>query len=642
MSTAILTRRDAPAGPPPSPPTGDPRWARPAALAMLVATAVLYLWDLAASGWANSYYAAAVQAGTRSWTAMFFGSLDAGNAITVDKPPASLWVMDVSARIFGFNAWSLLVPQALEGVAAVGLLYLAVRRWHGAVAGLLAGTALAVTPVAALMFRFDNPDALLTLLLVASAYALVRGIEAAATRAGTRWFVLAGVVIGFAFLTKMLQAFLVVPGFALAVLVAAPVLLRRRLFQLVAAGVGIIGGAGWWVLATVVWPASARPYIGGSTDNSVLQLVLGYNGLARITGGSGSPGGGSGTAGSSFGGATGLGRLFGSDMAVDVAWLLPAALLSLVVLLVARGRAPRTDRTRASALLWGGWLVVTGLVLSYMQGTVHPYYTVALAPAVAALVAVAGRELWQRRTTRSGRAGLAGLVVAAGGTGFVLLARDADWYPMLRWSVIGVTALVALGLLAVGGASRRTTAALVLAGSLAGLAGPAAYTIATAASPHNGSIPTAGPASAAGSGRAGGFGSGGPGGAGRTGTFTPPSGAAPPSSGTSSSAAAASGERPSGSPGPGGQPGGGDTASSALSSLLATTSTRWSGSDPAPTLAQFEQEVASGQVRYFVVSGGGGGQGGDNAITSWVTSHCTATTVGTATVYDLSTATSAG
>ncbi|HEX2808259.1 MAG TPA: glycosyltransferase family 39 protein, partial [Kineosporiaceae bacterium] len=147
--TATLTRPPAPAEP--SPRAGDqPRWVRPSAAAMLLATAVLYLWNLAASGWANSYYAAAVQAGTRSWEAMFFGSLDAGNLITVDKPPASLWVMEISTRIFGFNAWSLLVPQALEGVAAVGLLSLTVKRWHGPIAGLFAGTALAATPVAAL------------------------------------------------------------------------------------------------------------------------------------------------------------------------------------------------------------------------------------------------------------------------------------------------------------------------------------------------------------------------------------------------------------------------------------------------------------------------------------------------------------
>jgi hypothetical protein len=155
-------RRDAAPGPP------APRWARPGLAALLLGTAVLYLWGLGASGYANDFYAAAVQAGTQSWKAMFFGSLDAGNAITVDKPAFFLWPMEISARLFGLNGWSLLVPQAVEGVAAVALLAAAVRRVAGHAAGLLAGAALAVTPVAVLMFRFDNPDAMLTLLLTAA------------------------------------------------------------------------------------------------------------------------------------------------------------------------------------------------------------------------------------------------------------------------------------------------------------------------------------------------------------------------------------------------------------------------------------------------------------------------------------------
>src|SRR5690606_17217925 len=188
---------------------------------LLVATGVLYLWNLGASGWANAYYSAAVQAGSQNWTAMLFGSSDAANAITVDKPPAALWVMDLSARLFGFNPWSVLVPQALMGVAAVAVLYAAVRRASGPGAGLLAGAVLALTPVAALMFRFNNPDALLVLLLVAAAYCVLRALDADGARA-TRWIALAGVALGFAFLAKLLQVFLVVPALVLVVLVAMP------------------------------------------------------------------------------------------------------------------------------------------------------------------------------------------------------------------------------------------------------------------------------------------------------------------------------------------------------------------------------------------------------------------------------------
>ncbi len=182
----------------------DAAWVRPALLALLVATAVLYLWDLGATGWANSFYSAAVQAGTKSWKAFFFGSSDSSNFITVDKPPAFLWPMEISARIFGLNSWSMLVPQALEGVATVGLVYLSVRRWFSAQAALLAGAVVALTPVAAMMFRYNNPDAMLALLLTASTYATMRGLE----KAQTKWLVLAGALVGFGFITKMMQAFL--------------------------------------------------------------------------------------------------------------------------------------------------------------------------------------------------------------------------------------------------------------------------------------------------------------------------------------------------------------------------------------------------------------------------------------------------
>ncbi|MBW0107031.1 glycosyltransferase family 39 protein, partial [Pseudonocardia sp. KRD291] len=239
------------------------------ALAVLLAgTGALYLWNLGASGWANSFYAAAVQAGTQSWTAFFFGSLDPSNAITVDKPPASLWPMEIAGRIFGFSSWSMLVPQALMGVGAVALLYAAVRRVAGPGAGLLAGAVLALTPVAALMFEFNNPDAMLALLMVAAAYCTTRAVQGGDRSSGTRWLLLAGLVIGFAFLAKSLQAFLVLPGLTLAHVWAAPGSLRRRITQVLGAGVGIVVGAGWWLLAVALWPVSSRPYIGGSTDNT--------------------------------------------------------------------------------------------------------------------------------------------------------------------------------------------------------------------------------------------------------------------------------------------------------------------------------------------------------------------------------------
>src|ERR1700677_641889 len=210
---------------------------------LLALTAVLYLWNVTRNGWANDFYAAAVDAGTKSWKAFFFGSFDQSNFITVDKTPAPLWVREISGRIFGFTQWSMLVPQALEGVGSVALLYAAVRRWFGPQAGLIAGLVLALTPAAALIFRFNNPDALLVLLMTAAGYAVQRALE----RDRTRWLVLAGLLLGFAFLTKMAQAFLVLPGFGIAYLWAGPTRLRRRIWQLLAGLGGVIIGGRWGV-----------------------------------------------------------------------------------------------------------------------------------------------------------------------------------------------------------------------------------------------------------------------------------------------------------------------------------------------------------------------------------------------------------
>ena len=332
-------------------PQADPRWVRPALAGLLALTAVLFLWDLTRNGWANDFYAAAVQAGTTSWKAFFFGSFDSSSFITVDKTPGSLWVMEISGRIFGFSQWSMLAPQALEGVASVLLLYAAVKRWFGPAAGLIAGLVLALTPVAALMFRFNNPDALLVLLMTAAAYTLVRAVE----NGRSRWLVYTGLLLGFAFLAKMLQAFLVVPGFAVTYLWAGPPRLGKRIWQTMLMGAGIIGGAGWWILAAELTPAADRPYFGGSTTNNILQLAIGYNGLGRLTGsetGSVGPGAGNGPGagqGASFGGATGLLRLFHSEFGGQISWLLPAALISLAALTWVSRRAARTDRTRAAA-----------------------------------------------------------------------------------------------------------------------------------------------------------------------------------------------------------------------------------------------------------------------------------------------------
>jgi 4-amino-4-deoxy-L-arabinose transferase-like glycosyltransferase len=635
----------------------DPAWARPSLLGLLAATALLYLWALGASGWANDFYSAAAQAASQSWKAFFFGSSDASNFITVDKPPAALWVMGLSARIFGVSSWSLLAPQALMGVATVGLLYATVRRWFGPAAGLLAGAVMALTPVATLIFRFNNPDALLVLLLVAGAYATVRALE----DGRTAWLVLAGACVGFGFLAKQLQTLLVVPAFALVYLAAAPGSPARRFGQLAAAGAAMVASAGWWVAIVELVPASARPYIGGSQTNSVLELTFGYNGFGRLTGNeTGSVGGGPGGPGGGGWGPTGWARMFGAEVGGQVAWLLPAALLLLAAGLWLTRRMPRTNRARAAFALWGGWLVVTGLVFSFMQGIFHAYYTVALAPAVGALVGMGATGLWEVRRHPLMRWWLAGTLAVTAVWSYVLLRRTPDWHPGLAPLVL-VVGLVVAGLVATipQAASRRAVLAVATAGLLVALAGPAAYALDTAATPHGGAIPSAGPAVPGARGGPGRVFRGPPGGFGGFGQAAP--GAAP-----------GQGFGPGGFGG--GQRGGigglldGGTPDAELVALLRQDADRYrwvaaaigsnsaagvqlatgdpvmaiggfNGSDPAPTLAQFQQLVAEGRIHYFLGGGRmGGSMGGSDAarqISAWVRDNFTATTVGGATVYDL-------
>lgn len=490
----------------------DPRWARPAFLGLLLATAVLYLWNLSASGYANSFYSAAVQAGSQSWKAMFFGSLDAGNAITVDKPPAALWPMAISVRIFGLNSWAVLAPQVLMGVATVGVLYAAVRRRFSPAAGLIAGAVLALTPVAALMFRFNNPDALLALLMTVTVYCVLRALE----HGRTKWLVWAGVAVGLAFLAKTLQAFLVLPPLAVLYAVCAPVRLRKRFGQLALSGLAVIVSGGWWVAIVELWPASSRPYIGGSQNNSFLELTFGYNGLGRLNGEeTGSVGGGGGGGGGQWG-ETGLGRMFNSEVGGQISWLIPAALILLVGGIVLTWKARRTDTVRAAFVAWGSALLMTAAVFSFMAGIFHQYYTVALAPYIAALIGMGATVLWEERAKWWASALLGVSVAGTAWWGYVLLGRTPDHLPWLRWTVLVAGLVGAAGLLLAARLGRLLALAAVALSLAASVAGPVAYTLSTVNSAHTGSIVTAGPASAGGMGGMGGPGGGGgrPGGGG--------------------------------------------------------------------------------------------------------------------------------
>jgi 4-amino-4-deoxy-L-arabinose transferase-like glycosyltransferase len=602
----------------------------PAALAILAGA--LYLWNLDASGYANTYYSAAAQAAGQSWTAMFFGSIDAAGFITVDKPPVSLWLMGLSVRLLGLNPMAVLLPEALCGVASVLFLWDAVRRQLGRLAALIAGVLLALTPVAVLMFRYNNPDALLVLLLVAAAWAVVRGLD----RGRIRWVVLASVLVGFAFLTKYLQAYLVLPAFALAWLVAAPGGLGRRLGGLAAAALTVAVASMWWVVGVDLIPAASRPYIGGSTNNTAVDLLLGYDGLGRIFGGGGGagarPGGGPGGPGG-FGGAPGLLRMFNQEWGGEIAWVLPAAAIGMVAGLVARLRAPRTDRRRAAFLLWGTWGLVHVLVFSLMGGIAHPYYAVAIAPAAAALVGGGIAELWAlRHRVPWAVLGIAAMLIISAVLGWQILERTPDFWPGAGVGAVFVAVAASLVLVAAAFADDPRSPALgriaLAVGLAAILTGPVLFAGATISKPINGGDPAAGPDS----GRFGGF----PGGFGRfrgdaAGTDEALTAFLVANRGDATWLVAVA------------------SANQAGPVQLATgmpvmAMGGFMGSDPAPTLDQLKAYVTDGRLRYVLLGGFGGGPGGffggdgQGSVagdrTAWVQEACTPVTQVSTQLYD--------
>ncbi|GAY17415.1 glycosyltransferase family 39 protein [Mycobacterium sp. shizuoka-1] len=585
------------------------RWPAIALACLLVVTAALYLWNLPINGYGNAFYAAAAQSGAKDWTAWFFGSLDPNNFITVDKPPAALWVTGVSVRLFGMNSWAVLVPQALMGVGAVAVLYAAVRRavadpTRGAIAGLIAGTVLALTPAATLMFRYNNPDALLVLLMVAAAYCLMRAVATASWR----WLVLVGAALGLAFLTKMLAGLMVLPAFGLAYLFFAPTSWWRRILHLLAAAVALVISAGWWVAVVQLWPAGSRPYIGGSTDNNVLNLALGYNGVDRLVGGGnavshGHPGG--------WGTHAGVLRILSAEMGYEVSWLLPAVVIAIVAAayLALRRRLSRLEA--AGFTTWTVWFVVCTLVFSYMTGMVHPYYTVALAPAAGALIGLAAVL---------SRSAAVAMVAVAAWWSITLLHRAGLGPIWTRW-LIGGAAVTAVLLLVVALTRwpRLTPAALVVS-LVATLTGTAMFSVATAATPHSGSIPNAA----------------------HTADVWPTVGSR---FAKTMMTGASSGNidfqlakllRDTGTTWSAATAGSQAAASLEIASGTAVMAIGGWSDDPVPTLEQFIDDVHAGKVAYYVESGRmrsrdrNGGQ-----IADWVRHHYQPVKVGGATVYRL-------
>ncbi|MEU7748212.1 glycosyltransferase family 39 protein [Nonomuraea sp. NPDC049158] len=481
---------------PPSTPRPLPR--RAALAVILILAAVLYGWALGSLGWGNSYYSAAVKSMGQSWTNFLFGAYDPAGVITVDKPPAALWPQVLSTKIFGLHGWAMILPQVLEGIATVFLLHRTVRLWAGEAAGLLAALVLTLTPITVAINRDNNPDTLLVLTLVAAAYALTRAMR---TTSGLRWLCAAGFLIGLGFMTKMLAAWMVIPAFAAAWLVGARGPWLGRLGKLLIGGVVLVVSSLWWIAMVALWPGS-RPYIGGSTDGSAWDLVIGYNGLGRIFGGEGG-------FSISFGGAAGLGRLFNDQVGGQISWLLPLCGVALALALavaVLRWRGvtmPGEPLAAAGWVLWGTWLVVCGLVFATQKGTFHPYYTTQLAPAVAAVTAGFATTL-----ARAHRAGArwalplgAGAVAVTTAWAYVVIARVPSWNGWVAW-LVGAAGVAGIVLLLLSGRRRLLPAgrpqllpAAVGVAVLAVLSGPAAWAISVpgSTSAMGGANPTAGP-----------------------------------------------------------------------------------------------------------------------------------------------------
>ena len=599
----------------------------PARVAIFGLTALLYTWDLSHIGTGNTFYAAAVKSGTESWKAFFFGSLDPGSFITVDKPPAALWVMEVSGRLFGFSSWSMLLPEAVAGLATVMVLYNLVRRWFGEPAAALSALGLALTPVAVVIFRINDPDALLTLLLVLAAWACWRAIETASTF----WLVLTGALVGLAFLTKTLDAFIVLPALGLSYLWCGPPRLSRRLGQLAWAALALLVSSGWWVAIVDLWPKSTRPYVGGSTNNSELNLIFGYNGFSRISGSGGIAAAGAGGP-SAFGGGQGLLRMFDSELGGQISWLLPLAIVGLIAgIWLTRGRE-RTDRERSGFVLWGSTLLLYLAVYDDARGIFHPYYTVLMAPAVATLAGAGTVALW-----RLGQRSLhwswvlpttiIGTVLWAD----ALLARNNGYDSWLGPTLI-VTGVIAASILWLS--MTRTVRARGLglaAGVLAAasvLAGPAAYSLTTLGT-VSGTIATAGPLS----------GSGLTGGGGNARVSQKLVDYLERHQGSASYLVAVNGSVPA-------------APFIIQSGRPVIAMGGFTDTDPAPTISEFEHLVAIGRLHHVYIPSSAGGTGGGTsteAVDGWVKSHGTVVTPAaygggshSMTLYDVSDATLRG
>ncbi len=588
---------------------------RPEVWVLIAVSALLNLWAIDQNGWANEYYSAAVRSMSESWHNFLYGSFDAAGVMTVDKPPLALWVQALSVRVFGFSSAAILVPQALMGVASAVLVYDLTRRFFGRLAGSVAGFVFALTPITVAIFRHNNPDALLVLLSVAALWFVVRGFE----DGRTRWLLLASLMVGLGFETKMGAALLLLPGLALAWFWVAPGGNRMRAFlQLLAAGGVALAAALAWPVFVSLTPAASRPWISGTADNSIWSLIMDYNGVGRVAGQAGGPGGmgGSGGMGSVFGGGTGFFRLLGASLGGQIGWLVGLAVAGLG-LVAAQTRMHRDDPRTGWLIATGGVFLTIAVVFSFASGIFHPYYVAQLAPFVAALCGAAVAALV---SIKGNLRPLAIPAVAMAVVAEIVVMHNTDaGYGWLVPILIAVGVAAAVVLTRAEEQRLRTFAAIGLAAAL--MIVSAIWSVQTLGHATSGTFPAGGPESQSmggpggGPGGAGGPGGtgGAPGGMGSSGQSFPtppsgmslPSGMSPPSgmalpglngSGQSGSSTGSSG-LPGGMPGgtgssPGGFGGGpGGMGGEDLSAAIATAEANGGGN-----IAVSGQQSAAGSV----------------------------------------------
>jgi 4-amino-4-deoxy-L-arabinose transferase-like glycosyltransferase len=477
-------------------------WGRWALAGILLLSALLGAVRIDNQGLGNAYYAATVKSMLLSWSNFFFVSFDPGGFVSVDKPPVGYWIQAASAWLLGFSGPALLLPQVAAAVGSVAILFATVRRVFGLQAGLLAALALALTPVTVATSRNNTVDVTLLLLLLGAAWALLR----AADRGSLRWLLLAAGLVGVGFNVKMLQAYLVVPAFWLVYLLGAQIRWPKRLGHLAIASVVLLLVSLSWAIAVDLTPATARPYVGSSFNNSVLDLIVGYNGLARllpldmlgsVTGvGSALPMLNMGT--NPEIGAAGLLRLFNPQLAGQIAWLLPLALVGLVVAWVQEPtRLPLGPRHR-SLLLWAGWLL-TGVAFFSFGSLFHRHYLVMLAPPIAALVGAGAAALWAdyRRPTAGWRGWLLPAALAAAAVFHAaILAPTPDWAARLTPVILllGLGSAAALVVLrARPRLAGRFAAAAATAGLVSVLLGPGTWSAIAAWEGTSNVLPAGGP-----------------------------------------------------------------------------------------------------------------------------------------------------